>query len=221
AAVRIGPAAAAESYLRVDAIIEAARATGAEAIHPGYGFLSESTELARACAEAGIAFIGPGIHALEVMGDKATARSHVDAHGVPIVPGFDATGLDDDEIAARAQQVGFPLLVKPSAGGGGKGMEIVPDAAGLGDALAGARRVARAAFGDESLVLERLIARPRHIEVQVLGDAHGRVVALGERECTLQRRHQKVIEEAPAPRLAADVRARLLDTAVRAAESVE
>src|SRR5690606_24555187 len=121
AAVRIGPAAATESYLRVEAIIDAARETGAEAIHPGYGFLSESTELARACADAGIVFIGPGIHALEVMGDKATARSHVDAHGVPIVPGFDATGLDDDEIAARAQQVGFPLLVKPSAGGGGKG----------------------------------------------------------------------------------------------------
>ena len=219
-AVRIGPAPAAESYLRVEAIIDAARSTGADAIHPGYGFLSESTELARACAETDIVFIGPGVHALEVMGDKATARAHVAAHGVPIVPGFDATGLDDTEIAARAQEVGFPLLVKPSAGGGGKGMEIVRDAAGLSDALAGARRVARAAFGDESLVLERLIARPRHIEVQVLGDVHGRTIALGERECTLQRRHQKVIEEAPAPHLAGEVRERMLETAVRAAESV-
>ena len=219
-AVRIGPAPAAESYLRVDAIVDAARRTGAAAVHPGYGFLSESVALARACADAGIVFIGPGVEALEIMGDKARARAHVAAHGVPVVPGFDAAGLSDAEIAGRAADIGFPLLVKPSAGGGGKGMEVVRDAAGLPSALASARRVASAAFDDDALVLERLIRRPRHIEVQVLADAHGRTVAVGERECTLQRRHQKVIEEAPASGISDALRERLWAEAVRVAESV-
>ncbi|MEJ6554379.1 biotin carboxylase N-terminal domain-containing protein [Microbacterium esteraromaticum] len=220
-AVHIGGSPAAESYLNVDAIMAAVEATGAQAVHPGYGFLSESVALARACQAAGVIFIGPGERALEIMGDKARAREHVSRHGVPVVPGFDASGLDDDEIRARAEDVGYPLLVKPSAGGGGKGMEIVRSADELTAALATARRVATAAFGDDAMVLERLVQRPRHIEVQVLGDTHGNVIALGERECTLQRRHQKVIEEAPAANLPDDVRTRLLDAAVAAARSVD
>ncbi|GAA5153767.1 acetyl-CoA carboxylase biotin carboxylase subunit [Microbacterium pseudoresistens] len=220
-AVRIGPAAATQSYLDIDAVIRAARSRGAEAIHPGYGFLSENPALGRACAEAGLVFIGPGERALEVMADKIRAREHVAAHGVPVVPGFSAAGLDDDEIAVKAAEAGFPLLVKPSAGGGGKGMQVVRDAAELVDALATARRVAAASFGDDTLLLERLIERPRHIEVQVLGDAHGTVVHLGERECTLQRRHQKVIEEAPSPIVDAVLRDRLGAAAVAAAESVD
>lgn len=219
-AVRIGASAAAESYLRVDAVVDAALAAGADAIHPGYGFLSESTALAAACSAAGIVFIGPDTQALEIMGDKARARDHVVRYGVPVVPGFSAEGLSEDEIRDRADEVGYPLLVKPSAGGGGKGMEIVHDAEGLAPALATARRVATAAFGDDAMVIERLIRRPRHIEVQVFGDRHGTVQALGERECTLQRRHQKVIEEAPAADLPAGIRERLLDVAVKAAESV-
>lgn len=219
-AVRIGGAAAAESYLDIDAVIGAARATGAEAIHPGYGFLSESVGLAEACAESGIVFIGPSVEALQIMGDKAKARDHVVRSGVPVVPGFDARGLSDAEIAEEAAAIGFPLLVKPSAGGGGKGMEVVADAAALDSALASARRVARSAFGDDALILERLIRRPRHIEVQVFGDTHGTVIALGERECTLQRRHQKVIEEAPSAGIPDMTRTRLLEAATQAAASV-
>lgn len=219
-AVRIGPASAAESYLDIDAVIAAARTTGAEAIHPGYGFLSESVGLAEACAEAGIVFVGPSVEALEIMGDKAKAREHVSRFDVPVVPGFDAHGLSDLEIAEEAERVGFPLLVKPSAGGGGKGMEVVRTRADLAAALASARRVAASAFGDDSLILERLIQRPRHIEVQVFGDAHGTVIALGERECTLQRRHQKVIEEAPSAGIPESTRERLLEAAVQAARSV-
>lgn len=219
-AVRIGPAPASASYLDIDAIIVAAVDTGAQAIHPGYGFLSESVGLAEACRANGIVFIGPGIEALQIMGDKARAREHVVRHGVPVVPGFDAAGLDDERIAHEADAVGYPLLVKPSAGGGGKGMEVVAAASDLSGALASARRVAAAAFGDDSLVLERLLRRPRHIEVQVFGDVHGTVIALGERECTLQRRHQKVIEEAPSVGISAATREDLFRAAVRAAESV-
>ncbi|MDP3949914.1 biotin carboxylase N-terminal domain-containing protein, partial [Microbacterium sp.] len=208
------------SYLNVPAILSAAEITRVDAIHPGYGFLSESVALAEACARAGIIFIGPSIEALQIMGDKAKARDHVAARGVPVVPGFTAQGLSDAEIASRADEIGYPLLVKPSAGGGGKGMEVVSDASGLGAALASARRVAKAAFGDDALILERLIRRPRHIEVQVFGDSHGTVIALGERECTLQRRHQKVIEEAPAAGLPDGLTGRLFEAAVRAAESV-
>ena len=219
-AVRIGPAPATESYLDIDAVIGAARDTGAEAIHPGYGFLSESVGLAEACAESGITFIGPSVEALQIMGDKAKARDHVVRSGVPVVPGFDARGLSDDEIVEHATAIGYPLLVKPSAGGGGKGMEIVADASALGTALASARRVARSAFGDDALILELLIRRPRHIEVQVFGDVHGTVIALGERECTLQRRHQKVIEEAPSAGIPDETRSRLLEAAIDAAASV-
>ena len=220
-AVHLGGVAAADSYLKVQAIIDAAVSTGAKAIHPGYGFLSESAALAEACEAAGIIFVGPHVRALDIMGDKARARDHVSQYGVPVVPGFNAAGLSDDEIRDRADEVGYPLLVKPSAGGGGKGMEIVRTGDELAGALATARRVATAAFGDDSMVLERLVQRPRHIEVQVFGDTHGNVIALGERECTLQRRHQKVIEEAPAAHLPDAVRQRLLDAAVAAAKSVD
>ncbi|NLP86073.1 ATP-grasp domain-containing protein [Microbacterium sp. CFH 90308] len=220
-AVRIGPAPATASYLDVDAVVAAARESGADAVHPGYGFLSENVAFARACADAGIVFIGPGERALEIMGDKIRAKDHVAAHDVPTVPGFSAVGMTDGEIATAAEATGFPLLVKPSAGGGGKGMQIVRSAAALPDALATARRVAAAAFGDDALLLERLIERPRHIEVQVLADGHGHVVHLGERECTLQRRHQKVIEEAPSPVVDAVTRERLGAAACAAAASVD
>ncbi|GAA3902149.1 biotin carboxylase N-terminal domain-containing protein [Microbacterium invictum] len=220
-AVRLGPAPATQSYLDIGAVLRAARETGAQAIHPGYGFLSENAAFARACADAGIVFVGPGPEALEVMGDKIRAKTQVEARSVPTVPGFSAAGLTDDEVVARAAQAGFPLLVKPSAGGGGKGMQIVRDAAALPDALVTARRIAAAAFGDDTLLLERLIERPRHIEVQVLADAHGTIVHLGERECTLQRRHQKVIEEAPSPIIDAATRARLGEAACAAAASVD
>ena len=221
AAVRIGPAAAARSYLDVDAVVQAAIAAGAQAVHPGYGFLSENVAFARACAAAGIVFIGPGERALEVMGDKIRAKEHVAAHGVPTVPGFSAAQMTDAEIAVAAERSGYPLLVKPSAGGGGKGMQVVRSPGELPDALATARRVALAAFGDDTLLLERLIERPRHIEVQVLADGHGGVVHLGERECTLQRRHQKVVEEAPSPAVDAATRARLGAAACAAAASVD
>lgn len=220
-AVRIGPAAASLSYLDMDAVLAAARETGAQAIHPGYGFLSENAAFARACADAGIVFIGPGERALDVMADKIRAKEHVAGHGVPTVPGFSAKGMTDADIAAAAEASGFPLLVKPSAGGGGKGMQIVRRADELPEALATARRVAAAAFGDDTLLLERLIERPRHIEVQVLADAHGGIIHLGERECTLQRRHQKVIEEAPSPVVDAETRARLGAAACAAAASVD
>jgi acetyl-CoA/propionyl-CoA carboxylase biotin carboxyl carrier protein len=225
-AVRIGPAAATASYLDIDAVLRAASETGAQAVHPGYGFLSENAAFARACAEAGVVFIGPGERALDVMGDKIRAKDHVEAHGVPTVPGFsavrdDGTAMTDAEIAAAAEDTGYPLLVKPSAGGGGKGMQVVREPAELPAALATARRVAGAAFGDDTLLLERLIERPRHIEVQVLADAHGGIIHLGERECTLQRRHQKVIEEAPSPVVDGPTRARLGAAACAAAASVD
>ena len=220
-AVRIGPAASRSSYLDVDAILAAARATGASAIHPGYGFLSENAALARACAAAGIVFVGPGIDALEVMGDKIRARERVGADGVPVIPGISEPGLSDDQLCVAAERIGFPLMVKPSAGGGGKGMRVVPGAGALPDALSTARRIARSAFGDDTLLLERLIAAPRHIEVQVLADNHGTVLHLGERECSLQRRHQKVIEEAPSPLLDAQTRVRIGAAACAVARSVD
>ncbi|KAM9862856.1 Acetyl-/propionyl-coenzyme A carboxylase alpha chain [Leucobacter sp. BZR 635] len=208
-------------YLSVRQIIAAAQATGAEAIHPGYGFLSEQPALALACAAAGIVFVGPSVEALEVMGDKIRARERVSVRGVPVVPGVSEPGLDNDELVARSARLTFPVLVKPAAGGGGKGMHAVDRAEDLPAALETARREAKASFGDDTLFLERLIARPRHIEVQVVADSHGTVIHLGERECSLQRRHQKVIEEAPAPNLTDELRARLADAAVETARSVD
>ncbi|MGO2541403.1 MAG: acetyl-CoA carboxylase biotin carboxylase subunit, partial [Specibacter sp.] len=202
-ALCIGPAAAAESYLNIEAVIGAARASGAQAVHPGYGFLSENLEFAKALEAAGITFIGPNIEALNVMGDKIRSKNHVAAAGVPVVPGISQPGLTDADLIAAAADVGYPLLIKPSAGGGGKGMHSVFSPEELPATLATARRVAAASFGDDTLFLERLVANPRHIEVQILGDNFGNVIHLGERECSLQRRHQKVIEEAPSPLLSA------------------
>ncbi len=219
-AVRLGPAAAQESYLNIDAVVDAARRTGAQAIHPGYGFLSENTDFARALEEAGIAFIGPSVHSLDLMGDKIRAKTHVKSHGVPVIAGIAEPGLSDDQLIAAAADVGYPLLIKPSAGGGGKGMHVVERADDLADTLVTARRVAAAAFGDDTLFIERFLATPRHIEVQVLADTQGNVIHLGERECSLQRRHQKVIEEAPSALLDAQTRARIGEAACEVARSV-
>ena len=182
-AVRLGPAAARESYLSIDRLLEAAARTGAQAVHPGYGFLAENTAFAQACADAGLVFVGPPAHAVEVMGDKIRAKATVSAAGVPVVPGRSEPGMTDAELVAAAEEVGYPVLVKPSAGGGGKGMRLVHESDLLPAALASARREAAASFADDTLFLERFVLVPRHIEVQVLADSHGSVVHLGEREC--------------------------------------
>ncbi|MFC9787131.1 acetyl/propionyl/methylcrotonyl-CoA carboxylase subunit alpha [Rhodococcus sp. NPDC127528] len=221
AAVLLGPAAARESYLDIGKVVDAARRTGAQAVHPGYGFLSENAEFAAALEAAGIAFLGPSARAIEVMGDKITAKNAVAAFEVPVVPGIARPGLTDDELIAAAEDIGYPVLVKPSAGGGGKGMRLVEEPGKLADALLSARREAASAFGDDTLFLERFVLRPRHIEVQILADNHGNVVHLGERECSLQRRHQKVIEEAPSPLLDAQTRARIGEAACNTARSVD
>jgi acetyl-CoA/propionyl-CoA carboxylase biotin carboxyl carrier protein len=194
------------SYLSIDDVLGAARVTGAQAIHPGYGFLSENTAFAAACEEAGIVFVGPPASAIEAMGDKIRAKATVTAAGVPVVPGSSGR-LDDVALAEAASRIGYPVLIKPSAGGGGKGMHAVHRAGDLADAVASARREARGAFGDDTLLVERLIASPRHVEIQVLADEHGTVIHLGERECSLQRRHQKIVEEAPSPLLSPGQRA--------------
>ncbi|MFJ9635618.1 acetyl-CoA carboxylase biotin carboxylase subunit [Streptomyces sp. NPDC101178] len=218
-AVRIGPPPASESYLSVPALLDAARRTGAQAVHPGYGFLAENAEFAAACTEAGLAFIGPPASAISLMGDKIRAKETVAAAGVPVVPGSSGSGLTDAQLDSAAREIGTPVLLKPSAGGGGKGMRLVRDAAVLAEEIAAARREARASFGDDTLLVERWIDRPRHIEIQVLADAHGNVVHLGERECSLQRRHQKIIEEAPSVLLDEETRAAMGEAAVQAARS--
>jgi acetyl-CoA/propionyl-CoA carboxylase biotin carboxyl carrier protein len=220
-AVRIGPPPARQSYLDIDAVVAAAVRTGAQAVHPGYGFLSENSDFAAALERAGVAFIGPPSGAIRTMGDKIEAKSAVSAFGVPVVPGIARPGLTDAELIDAAGDIGFPILVKPSAGGGGKGMRRVDDAAELPAALAAARRESGAAFGDDTLFLERFVLRPRHIEVQVLADTFGTVLHFGERECSLQRRHQKVIEEAPSPLLDAGTRARIGAAACDTARSVD
>ncbi|MFG2528005.1 acetyl/propionyl/methylcrotonyl-CoA carboxylase subunit alpha [Streptomyces sp. NPDC048516] len=218
-AVRIGPAPAAESYLSVERLLDAAARTGAQAVHPGYGFLAENAAFARACADAGLVFIGPSADAIELMGDKIRAKETVREAGVPVVPGSSGSGLDDGQLAAAAREIGMPVLLKPSAGGGGKGMRLVREEALLAEEIASARREARSSFGDDTLLVERWIDRPRHIEIQVLADGHGNVIHLGERECSLQRRHQKVIEEAPSVLLDEATRAAMGEAAVQAARS--
>ena len=220
-AVAIGPAPARDSYLNVPAIVDAAARTGAQAVHPGYGFLSENAGFAAALASAGVTFIGPPVGAIQTMGDKIAAKATVSAFGVPVVPGIARPGLTDDDLIAAADEIGYPVLVKPSAGGGGKGMHMVERPADLPGALVSSRRESAAAFGDDTLFLERFVLRPRHIEVQVLADSYGNVVHFGERECSLQRRHQKVIEEAPSPLLDDATRARIGAAACDTARSVD
>ncbi|MFF1375944.1 biotin carboxylase N-terminal domain-containing protein [Streptomyces sp. NPDC058308] len=218
-AVRIGPAPATESYLSAERLLRAAAKSGAQAVHPGYGFLAENADFAQACADAGLTFIGPPAGAISLMGDKIRAKATVRAAGVPVVPGSSGSGLTDAQLADAAREIGTPVLLKPSAGGGGKGMRLVRDEALLADEIAAARREARASFGDDTLLVERWVDRPRHIEIQVLADGHGSVVHLGERECSLQRRHQKIIEEAPSVLLDEATRAAMGEAAVQAARS--
>jgi len=219
-AVRIGPPPAAQSYLDAQAIVRAARATGAEAIHPGYGFLSENAQFARACLDAGLVFVGPPPAAIAAMGSKSLAKASVRAAGVPVLPGYDGERQDIDHLEARALEAGLPLIVKPAAGGGGKGMRVVHAREELRDALTGARRLAESAFGDGTLLIERYLPAPRHIEVQVFADAHGNCVHLGDRDCSVQRRHQKLIEEAPAPGLPQPTRESLHAAAVLVARRI-
>lgn len=219
-AICIGPAPVADSYLNGDAVLQAARDSGAECIHPGYGFLSENAAFANACAKAGIVFVGPSGAAMQAMGLKSQAKTLMEKAGVPVVPGYHGADQDDAVLGQAALKIGFPVLIKPSAGGGGKGMRRVDDVNQLGADLAAARREALSSFGDSALLIEKYIETPRHIEIQVLGDNHGNVVHLFERDCSAQRRHQKIIEEAPAPGMSEDVRAAMSQAAIAAAKAV-
>jgi acetyl-CoA carboxylase biotin carboxylase subunit len=219
-AVHVGPAPARESYLSVERVVAAARRTGADAIHPGYGFLSENAAFARAVRAAGIAFIGPPAEAMEAMGVKTTARRHMQAAGVPTVPGSEGPLADAAEARALAERLGYPVMIKAAAGGGGKGMKRVERGADLDAAWASARRESAAAFGDDRLYLEKFLERPRHVEIQVFADDHGNVVHLGERECSVQRRQQKVVEETPSTLLDPTLRQQMGEVAVRAARAV-
>jgi len=217
---RIGPPEARASYLKADAILAAARDTGAEAIHPGYGFLSENEDFAAACAKAGIVFIGPSPEAIAAMGDKSAAKRLMEKAGVPLVPGYHGENQDPAFLQKEADKIGYPVLIKASAGGGGKGMKIAADAKGFAAALESARREAKSAFGDDRVLVEKYLDRPRHIEIQVFGDNHGNLVHLFERDCSVQRRHQKVLEEAPAPGLSPGRRKAMGEAAVAAAKSI-
>lgn len=219
-AMPIGPARARDSYLNIERILEAARASGAEAVHPGYGFLSESAAFAKACADAGLVFVGPTADMIEAMGSKSGAKALMEKAGVPLVPGYHGEAQDEATLGAEAARIGFPALVKASAGGGGRGMRIVREASELSAALTSAKREAKAAFGDDRMLIEKFVTNPRHIEVQIVGDSHGHLVSLFERECTLQRRHQKVIEEAPSPTLNEVQRTAIGEAARKAAGAV-
>ena len=219
-AVRIGPAPARESYLKADAILAAAAATGAQAIHPGYGFLSENAEFADACAAAGVTFVGPPASAIRAMGGKSEAKALMAAAGVPLVPGYHDADQDPARLAAEAAAIGFPVLIKASAGGGGKGMRVVERAEDFADQLAGAQREAASSFGNDRVLVERYLARPRHVEIQVFADSHGHCLYLFERDCSIQRRHQKVVEEAPAPGLDPAIRRAMGEAAVAAARAI-
>ena len=219
-AIRIGAAAPSASYLRIDAILDAARRTGAEAIHPGYGFLSENAEFAEACAAAGLIFVGPPPAAIRAMGGKSQAKALMAEAGVPLVPGYHGAAQDLATLQAAADDIGYPVLIKASAGGGGKGMRVVDGPADFKAALEGAQRESRSSFGDDRMLVERYLTRPRHIEIQVFADSHGNVVSLFERDCSIQRRHQKVIEEAPAPGMTAAMRTAMGNAAIAAARAV-
>ena len=220
AAVRLGPAPAADSYLNVPALLSAAARAGADAVHPGYGFLSENADFARACAAAGLVFVGPSPEAIAAMGDKRAARRLAAGLGLPVLPGYDGPAQNEATLIGEAARIGYPLMVKAAAGGGGRGMRLVNGPDELTAALAGARREAAAAFGNGDLLLEQAVLRPRHVEVQILGDSHGRVLHLGERECSVQRRHQKVIEESPSPAITPALRAEMGAAAVALAAAV-
>ncbi|MFP2959046.1 acetyl-CoA carboxylase biotin carboxylase subunit [Myxococcus sp. 1LA] len=219
-AVPIGPSPAKESYLVIGKILEAAKASGAEAIHPGYGFLSENADFARACREAGLVFIGPEAEAITLMGNKRQAKLRMIAAGVPCIPGYEASDLEDEALATEGERIGFPLMVKAAAGGGGRGMRLVPEAGQLRAALRAARSEAANAFGSGELILEKAVIDARHVEVQVFADAHGNVVHLGERDCSVQRRHQKIVEESPSPAVSPALRARMGEVAVAAARAI-
>jgi 3-methylcrotonyl-CoA carboxylase alpha subunit len=220
-AVFLGPARARDSYLNIERVIEAARKSGAEAVHPGYGFLSESAEFAQACLDAGLVFVGPTAAMIRLMGSKSGSKLLMEQAGVPLVPGYHGEAQDDATLAAAADKIGFPVLVKASAGGGGRGMRIVRSASELAPAVVSAKREAKAAFGDDRMLIEKFVENPRHIEVQIIGDSHGNLLSLFERECTLQRRHQKVIEEAPSPTLDAIQREAVCAAARKAAAAVD
>jgi geranyl-CoA carboxylase alpha subunit len=219
-ALRIGEALPAQSYLRIDAIIAAAKASGATAVHPGYGFLAENEDFAQACRDAGLVFIGPSPEAIRAMGNKAGAKDIMQKAGVPIVPGYQGADQSDAAMLAEATKIDFPVMIKAVAGGGGRGMRLVADAAAFPDALRSARSEAQGAFGDPTVILERAIVDPRHIEIQVFGDRYGNAVHLGERDCSVQRRHQKLIEEAPSPKVTPELRARMGAVAVAAVKSI-
>jgi geranyl-CoA carboxylase alpha subunit len=219
-AVRIGEALPAQSYLRIEAIMAAAKAGGADAVHPGYGFLAENEDFARACRDAGLVFIGPSPDAIRAMGNKAGAKAIMQAAGVPCVPGYQGADQSDAVMLAEAKRIGFPVMIKAVAAGGGRGMRLVADAAAFPDSLRSARSEAQGAFGDPTVILERAIVDPRHIEIQVFGDRHGNAIHLGERDCSVQRRHQKLIEEAPSPKVTPDLRARMGAVAVAAIKSI-
>src|SRR5215475_12394117 len=219
-AVRIGEALPAQSYLRIEAIIAAAKACGASAVHPGYGFLAENEDFAQACREAGLIFIGPSPESIRAMGNKAGAKEIMQKAGVPCVPGYQGTDQSDAVMLAEAKKTGFPVMIKAVAGGGGRGMRLLADASSFPDALRSARSEAQGAFGDPTVILERAIVDPRHIEIQVFGDRHGNAIHLGERDCSVQRRHQKLIEEAPSPAVTAQLREKMGAVAVAAVRSL-
>jgi geranyl-CoA carboxylase alpha subunit len=219
-AVCIGDPPAARSYLRIDRIVEAAREAGADAVHPGYGFLAENAAFSAACRDAGLVFIGPSPDAIRAMGNKAGAKRIVEAAGVPTVPGYQGEDRTDERMLAEAERIGFPVMIKATAGGGGRGMRLVPGAGQFAAMLRAARAEAKSAFGDPEVILERAVLRPRHIEIQVFGDRYGNAIHLGERDCSVQRRHQKIIEEAPSPAVSPALRARMGETAVAAVKSI-
>ncbi|HYD48910.1 MAG TPA: biotin carboxylase N-terminal domain-containing protein, partial [Terriglobales bacterium] len=214
-AIYIGPPMASASFLAIEKIVELARNAGADAIHPGYGFLAENADFAQACSDAGLIFIGPAPEAIRGMGNKSAAKEIARAAGVPVIPGFNAEGLSETAMARQCEELGFPVLLKAAAGGGGKGMRVVAATADLPAAIAAARREAKAAFGDDALLVERYIESPRHIEVQILGDQHGKLIHCFERECSIQRRYQKIIEEAPSPAVDETLRQRMTEAALR------